>query len=362
MLEQKQTSTMWPHRLVRYTLFGIIIMVLSIIPWAFGSYGTWLGSNVLILALFAVSFNLLLGYSGLLSFGQAGFFAVGAYVCAKVLIAVPWLILGLASGVLAAALLSLVLGCLCVRHTRIYFSMLTLAFGMMIHSVIWKWRAVTGGDDGLVNVPRPPLSLGLFQLELNNDVTYYYFLLLCTAIGVYLLWRLVNSPLGLALQGLRDSEQRVAFSGLSVYRYRLVAFTIAGSVAGFAGTLMVMLTKYAYPDMAHWTFSAEPIMATLMGGVSTFAGPIVGVLILYFAKEIIVRFTEYWLLLLGSTVVVLVLGFRGGVVMALQQSLPFLATPAGEGGTGTVSEGETNPTTGGTRPDAEPPPADRSSL
>src|SRR5680860_431412 len=97
MLEQKQTSTMWPHRLVRYTLFGIIIMVLSIIPWAFGSYGTWLGSNVLILALFAVSFNLLLGYSGLLSFGQAGFFAVGAYVCAKVLIAVPWLILGLAS-------------------------------------------------------------------------------------------------------------------------------------------------------------------------------------------------------------------------------------------------------------------------
>lgn len=309
-------------KVVTRVLLGFLLLFLLIIPQFTGSYVSWIVGNVLVLILFAVGFNLLFGYSGLLSFGHAGFYAVGAYVCAKFLMAFPSLWLALICGVFAAALVSVVIGFFCIRHTRIYFAMLTLSFGMMIHSIIWKWRSVTGGDDGLVNVPVPPVGIpGLFSIDMSRPENYYYLVLIVVVLGVAFLWRLVHSPLGLVFQGIRDSEMRVAFCGLSIQKYRLIVFTISGTFAGLAGALVVPLGKAADPGMAHWTFSAEPVLACLLGGAHTFAGPIVGAVLLFVIKEIIVRFTEYWSMILGITVVLLVLAFRGGVVSVLEKGL-----------------------------------------
>ncbi len=306
---------------------GAVVAIVFLIVPLFGDYVIWMTANMLILALFAVAFNLLFSFTGLLSFGQAAFFAVGGYVCAKILLAVPSLLLGVIAGVVAAGVAALIIGFLCVRHTEIYFSMLTLAFGMMVHSIIWKWRSVTGGDDGLVGVPRAPLEIpGLFSIDMANLGRYYYFVLVLVVLGIYAIWRVVRSPLGLTLRGIRDSETRVTFVGLSVMKYRLISFTIAGIASGLAGALMVPLGRSASPAIANWTFSAEPVIATLLGGAFTFAGPIVGSFLFYIIKETVVIFTGYWMMALGVIVLALVLGFRGGVVSVIQNHLwPALA-------------------------------------
>ena len=192
---------------------GGIVLVLFLLPWLAGRYPIYLAIQILILAVFSVGFNLLLGYTGLLSFGQAGFFAVGAYGCAKILLAVPNLFLGLAGGVVAAGVAALILGALSVRHTRIYFSMLTLAFGMMIYSIAWKWRDFTGGDDGLVGIPRAPLEIpGLLSFSMATMERYYYVVLVLSLLAMLAMYRLVHSPLGLTLQAIRDSESRAEFA------------------------------------------------------------------------------------------------------------------------------------------------------
>jgi len=287
-----------------------------------GRYPLYLTIQILILSLFSLGFNLLLGYTGLLSFGQAGFFAVGAYGCAKILLAVPNLFLGLLGGVFAAGVVALVLGFLSVRHTRIYFAMLTLAFGMMIYSIAWKWRDFTGGDDGLVGIPRAPLQIpGLLNLNVATMERYYYVVLVVSLLATLAMYRLVCSPLGLTLQAIRDSESRAEFAGVPVRTYRLVAFTIAGLYAGLAGALLPPLENTVTPPIAHWSTSAEPVLATLMGGIHTFGGPIVGAFLMFVIKDIIVRYTEYWLIWLGAIVVALVMGFRGGVVSIFAERL-----------------------------------------
>lgn len=293
---------------------GLLILALFLLPLLGGQYAQYLAIQVMILSLFALGFNILFGYSGLLSFGQAGFYAVGAYGCAKLLLLKPSFLFGVIGGTLLAGVAALVLGVLCIRHTRIYFSMLTLAFGMMLYSVALNWRDFTGGDDGLVGVPRAPLEIpGLLSLNLATMGRYYYFVLVTTLLAIWLAYRLVHSPLGLTFQGIRDSETRMAFTGVPVRRYRLIAFVIAGLYAGLAGALLPPLENTVTPPVAHWTTSADPVLATLLGGIQTFAGPIVGAFLLFIIKDIIVRFTEYWLICLGGIVVVLVMGFRGGV-------------------------------------------------
>ena len=293
---------------------GLLILALLLLPLLGGQYAQYLAIQVMILSLFALGFNILFGYSGLLSFGQAGFYAVGAYGCAKLLLLKPSLLFGVIGGTLLAGVAALVLGVLCIRHTRIYFSMLTLAFGMMVYSVALNWRDFTGGDDGLVGVPRAPLEIpGLLSLNLATMGRYYYFVLVTTLLAIWLAYRLVHSPLGLTFQGIRDSETRMAFTGVPVRRYRLIAFVIAGLYAGLAGALLPPLENTVTPPIAHWTTSADPVLATLLGGIQTFAGPIVGAFLLFIIKDIIVRFTEYWLIWLGGIVVVLVMGCRGGV-------------------------------------------------
>ncbi len=292
-----------------------VVLVLFLLPLLAGQYPIYVAIQILILAVFSLGFNLLFGYTGLLSFGQAGFFAVGAYGCAKILLAVPNLFLGLAGGIAVAGVAALVLGILSVRHTRIYFSMLTLAFGMVIYSIAWKWRDFTGGDDGLVGIPRAPLEIpGVVSISVATMGQYYYVVLVLSLLAMAAMYRLVHSPLGLTLQAIRDSETRAEFAGVPVRKYRLIAFIIAGLYAGLAGALLPPLENTVTPPIAHWSTSAEPVLATLLGGVSAFGGPIVGAFLFFMIKDVIVRFTEYWLIWLGVIVVALVMGFPGGVM------------------------------------------------
>jgi branched-chain amino acid transport system permease protein len=296
-------------------VLALLVVTLAILPWVAGRYPIYLVMHILILAVFSLGFNLLFGYTGLLSFGQAGFFAVGAYACAKILLVVPNLFLGIAGGVVLAGVAALLLGALSVRHTRIYFSMLTLAFGMMIYSIAWKWRDVTGGDDGLVGIPRAPLEIpGVLSISVSAIEHYYYVVLAVALLAIAAMYRLVRSPLGLALQAIRDSETRAAFAGIPVRKFRLVSFTIAGLYAGLAGALLPPLENTVTPPIAHWSTSAEPVLATLLGGMHSFAGPIVGAVLFFVVKDVIVRFTEYWLIWFGVIVVALVMGFPEGVM------------------------------------------------
>ncbi len=307
---------------VSNVLLLLLIVFLFLVPQLVGSYPVYMTMHILILSVFALGFNLLLGYTGLLSFGQAGFYACGAYGCAKVLIVMPSLLPGIICGVLLAGIIALILGFLCIRHTRIYFAMLTLCFGMMIYSLAWKWRTITGGDDGLVGVPRAPLEIpGIFRIDMSSLESYYYFVLIVCLLAIGLLYRIIKSPFGLILQGIRDSESRVSFAGVSVKNYRLIAFTIAGLYAGLAGALLPPLENTVTPPLAHWTHSAEPVLATLLGGIHTFSGPVVGAFLFYVIKDIIVRFTEYWLICLGIIVLALVMGLPGGVVSIFEKNL-----------------------------------------
>jgi len=299
-----------------------LIVFLFFLPQLAGKYVMYMTMHILILSVFSLGFNLLLGYTGLLSFGQAGFYACGAYGCAKLLLVIPSLLPGIICGILFAGVFALILGFLCIRHTRIYFAMLTLCFGMMIYSLAWKWRSVTGGDDGLIGIPRAPLEIpGILSIDMSSIGNYYYFVLIVCLLAIGLFYRIVNSPFGLTLQGIRDSESRIAFTGISVKNYRLIAFTIAGLYAGLAGALIPPLENTVTPPLAHWTHSAEPIMATLLGGIHSFSGPIVGAFVFYVIKDIIVRFTEYWLIWLGAIVVALVMGLPGGVVSIFEKRL-----------------------------------------
>ena len=302
-------------RVALAVLVAALVTALVLLPWVAGRYPVYLTMQILILAVFALGFNLLFGYTGLLSFGQAGFFAVGAYGCAKILLAVPNLFLGIAGGVALAGIAAFLLGILSVRHTRIYFSMLTLAFGMMIYSIAWKWRDFTGGDDGLVGIPRAALEIpGLVSINVSAMDRYYYVVLVLSLAAIYVMYRLVRSPLGLTLQAVRDSETRAEFAGVPVRRYRLVAFTIAGVYAGLAGALLPPLENTVTPPIAHWSTSAEPVLATLMGGIHTFSGPIVGAFLFLVIKDVIFRFTEYWLIWFGIIVVALVMFFPEGIM------------------------------------------------
>jgi branched-chain amino acid transport system permease protein len=303
-------------------LLVALIVFLFLLPHLAGKYVVYVTMIILLLSIFALGFNLLLGYTGLLSFGQAGFYACGAYGCAKMLLVIPSLLPGIICGIVFAGIIALGLGFLCIRHTRIYFAMLTLCFGMMIHSLAWKWRSMTGGDDGLVGIPRAPLEIpGILSINMSSMENYYYFVLIVCLLAVIILYRIVNSPFGLTLQGIRDSESRIAFAGISVKNYRLIAFTIAGLYAGLAGALLPPLENTVTPDYAHWTHSAEPVLATLLGGIHTFAGPIVGAFLFIVIKDIIVRFTEYWLFWLGAIVLALVMGLPGGIVSIFEKRL-----------------------------------------
>lgn len=298
----------------------LALTVLILIGLFAGRFTVYLTSRVMILAIFALGYNILFGRTGLLSFGHAAFYAAGAYGLGLFSLHVsPHPLIGILVGVACACLLAAVIGFFCVRQTEIYFAMLTLAFGMMVFSLIWNMRSVTGGDDGLVGIMRAPISLGIFSIPIIKP-RYYYFLVLCFFImSVFLIYRIRLSPFGLVLAGIRENDRRVEFAGISLKNYRLGAFIISGTFAGLAGALGTLLESNTSPFSAHWSHSAAPVLVSLIGGIQTFTGPLVGSVVFIVLREIIERFTHNWMLWFGLILLVIIMGFRGGIVGALAE-------------------------------------------
>lgn len=296
-----------------------LLLALGALPLVAGKFVSYLAMRVMILGIFALGYNLLLGGTGLLSFGHGAFYAAGAYGLGFFCLHVTGNpVLGIAAGIAAAALLAALVGFFSVRNTEIYFAMLTLAFGMMVFSLIWNAREITGGDDGLIGIMRDPLSFfGLFTVSISSEFRFYYVVLLLFAASFFIVHRIRVSPFGLVLAGIRENARRTEFAGVAVRNYRLGVFVISGAFAGLAGSLETLLESNARPFMAHWTHSAEPVLVSLLGGLSTLSGPFVGSVIFVSMREIVQRFTDNWMLWFGIVLLVIIMAFRGGVVGAV---------------------------------------------
>ena len=307
-----------PHR-IPWTL--IVFLVALPVPWLGSRYDTFLGTQIAIDALFAVSLNLLLGTTGLISFGHAAYFGVGSYVCGILMktYGVPFILAFPASG-LGAALFALIAGFFCVRLTKIYFAMLTLAFSQIAWAIAFTWNAVTGGDQGLSDVPYPKLdwmgsSPGFGNLR-EPDL-FYILTIVLVAAALAILQRIVRSPFGRMLTTIRDNPERAAFIGLNVRAYQLAAFVIAGGFAGLAGALYGIFNRGVFADFMFWPKSAEVMIMTILGGMEHFWGPPVGAFALVWLNQEITSYTQYWPATLGIILIVLLYALPGGIVGGL---------------------------------------------
>jgi len=303
----------------------LVFLLLVWIPWFGSRYYTFLATDIVILALFATSLNLLLGSTGLVSFGHAAYFGIGAYACAILTKnhGLPFLV-GLAAAPLLAGAFAAFFGFFCVRLTRIYFAMLTLAFAQIVWAVCLKWNDVTGGEQGMPSVPYPdmdwmnalPLLAGLRVGE-----KYYLVALVVVAVCFALLRMIVYSPFGRMLTVIRENPERAEFIGLNVRRYELAAFVLAGAFAGVAGALFGIFSRGVFPDFAYWSKSAEVLIMTLLGGMGSFWGPAVGTAALLWLHQQITAYTQFWPFILGTILIVLLFAFPGGIVGAIDAGL-----------------------------------------
>jgi branched-chain amino acid transport system permease protein len=281
-------------------LIGAVVVLAALIalPQFVGIYQTQLVTYGLVAAIAALGFNLLLGYTGLLSFGHSAFFGIGAYTVAFLVrdFGIRSMEIYILVGLPIAAILSALFGYICVRHTRIFFGILTLALSQVIWSLAYKLYWVTGGSDGL-RVPRPTLLAGMLTFSGSGAYqrfvgSYYYYVLGVFVICVVLMWVIVHSPFGKALQAIRDNETRAAFLGLQIRRYRWASFLISGTFTGLAGVLWVPLNGLTTPEILYWPFSGEIVFSALLGGFRNFTGPIVGGVVFTYLNTYAVDNTE----------------------------------------------------------------------
>ena len=309
-----------PRRVLAWS--APVLLALIVLPYVVPPYQTVLLTYGLVFAIAALGFNLLLGYTGLLSFGHSAYFGMGAYAVAFTvkylkLESMEALLLG---GILASGAVAALFGLLCVRYTKIFFGILTMALSQVLWSLAFKFFWVTGGSDGL-RVPTPTLLGGLVRAGSDKfeflSHRYYFYVLAIFAICVAVMWVIVHSPFGQALQAIRDNETRAEFVGVQVWHYRWVAFLISGIFTGLAGALWVPLNGLTTPDILHWTFSGKMVFFTVLGGFQTFFGPIIGAIIYNYLETYAVGHTVYWQMVLGIVLVVLVLALPAGIVGTL---------------------------------------------
>lgn len=285
----KMTAAKW---------FGLCVaLVLILLPLTGERYFLFLGVQILIWCLFALSFNLMLGYGGMISFGHAAYFAIGAYACAIFLttLDLPFVV-ALPGAVALTVLLAALIGYFCVRLSDIYFAMLTLAFAQLVWAVAFKWSAVTGGDTGFIGVKVPEF--------LHDATVFYYFVLAVVCLCGALIWTIVHSAFGQILVATRENRVRAEFVGVNVRRVQHVTFILAGGFAGVAGALFTLFNRAVFVELAWWSASAEVLIMTVLGGVGSFFGPAIGAAALILLNRGITEFTEYWpavlaLILLG---------------------------------------------------------------
>jgi branched-chain amino acid transport system permease protein len=296
----------------------VVFLAACTVPWLGSRYDTFLAAQIVIDALFAIGLNLLLGTTGLVSFGHVAYFGVGAYVCGILMktYGVPFIVAFPAAG-LGAACFALVSGFFCVRLTKLYFAMLTLAFSQIAWAIAYKWNAVTGGDQGLPEIPYPHLDWmasipGLGDLSIG--ARFYLLCLVLVAVSFAVMRQIIRSPFGRMLTTIRDNPERAAFIGLNVRAYQLAAFVVAGGFAGLAGALYGIFSRGVFADYLFWSKSAEVVIMTILGGMNYFWGPPVGAFALVWLNQWITDYTQYWPFVLGSILLILLFVFPGGIV------------------------------------------------
>jgi len=280
-----------------FLLFAALPYLLPFI----GGY-TYLGAEVLIWSIFALGFNILLGYTGLPSFGHGAFFGIGAFVMAILQLRVMqgmWIPMVLST--VGGALFGALVGLFVAKKRGIYFALLTIAFSQMFWFITWQWDTVTGGEDGLAGVNRIPIELpGLPTIDLKDITAFYYFVLVIFVICTLLIWTIVHSPFGRTLQAIRFNETRAKCIGYNTPLYKWLAFTVSCAFAGLAGALYTLLRNAAFADVMHWTQSGNAVMMVLLGGgMSNFFGPILGAAVFIVLRDLFSTFTEHWMLIYG---------------------------------------------------------------
>jgi branched-chain amino acid transport system permease protein len=294
----------------------IVIAAMLIFPFLVPNYPRALVTEIYIFAIFAMSLDLILGFTGLMSVGHAAFFGCGAYAVAVLgtLFGVnAWL--GVVAGVLLAAVAAAAIGFFCVRTSGIPFLMLTLAFGQLIFSIAFKWRDLTGGSDGMAIAEKP----GFFGFDLSNTLPMYFMALIFFLLSYWGLRRLLNAPLGHVFIGIRENEPRMQAIGYPTRAYKLLSFTIAGALAGLAGGLYAIFNSFISPDAVYWTASGDILIMTMLGGAGTLIGPAIGAGLFLLMKNVVSSYSEHWLMIIGIVFIACVLFFPGGIWGTLRQ-------------------------------------------
>ncbi len=321
--------------LTRYRLSVPVAILLFVafllVPLLPGAFWTHVSTEILVFGLFAMSFNLLYGHMGQISFGHAAFFGVGAYASAMVFVRLKSaggeigmvdFLLSLLAGPPMAALAALVVGYFCVRLTGIYFAMLSLAFGELLFYIVFSWYSFTKGDDGIQGLLPPRF----FQ----NPTHYYYLTLAIVTLAALAMWRLTESPFGYIMRTLRDNQRRTAYLGVNVRLHMLLNFVIAGGFAGLAGALWGPFSRSVNPGLLGWQESGVAVFMTLIGGAGSFVGPMLGSVIYTFLQAVVKMYTVYWPLTIGTIILLIVLFLPGGVLGLLERRLKARREGGGE--------------------------------
>jgi branched-chain amino acid transport system permease protein len=303
-----------------WKLLAVAVVAAGLLAAPFMIYPIFL-MKVLCFALFACAFNLLLGYGGMLSFGHAAFFGSASYVCAHA--AKVWGLspeLSILTGSVSAAALGLVFGWLAVRRAGIYFAMITLAFAQMIYFAALQ-APFTGGEDGIQAVPRGSM-FGI--LDLSNDLTLYYVVLGIVVGGVALAYRIVHSPFGQVLKSIRENEPRAISLGYTVNRYKIAVFVMSAALAGLAGSTKAIVFRLASLTDVHWSMSGEVVLMTLVGGIGTILGPLVGAAVIITMQNYLAELGSWIMVIQGTIFVICVLAFREGIIGFMKRAVSSL--------------------------------------
>jgi branched-chain amino acid transport system permease protein len=294
-------------------LAAVALIVMAVVPWVAARHQLSLLTDLLIYGLFALSLDLIMGYTGMVSFGHAAYFGLGAYASALVLIhfgqPVP---VALLAGALLAGAVALPVGWFSTRATGIYFAMLTLAFAQLLYTVAYKWRDLTGGSDGIAGVPKTTLFWG--GPSLASPQAFYVLVAACVVLSLFLCRALVRSPFGHALEAIRENERRFTSLGRDPRPFKLVVFVIAAAFAGLAGALFAPFRGFASPEVMFWVFSGQGLMMVLMGGIGTLVGPILGAMVFILIQEVLSSYTEHWMIFTGVVFVLMVIFLPDGLV------------------------------------------------
>ncbi|NIS70923.1 MAG: branched-chain amino acid ABC transporter permease, partial [Proteobacteria bacterium] len=283
-----------------------VLVILLLLPPILPRFYTYILALIFVTALLAMSLNFVVGHGGMFQFHHAAFYGVGAYTVALILkkTSLPvWI--AFISAPLAAGLVGLVIGWFCIRLTRLYFGMLQISLGSLLWAIVFRWYSVTGGDDGLHGIPMPSLISSLRGS--------YYFVLAVLFACLIALYLILKSPFGSTLQAIRDNPQRCEAVGINVRRHQLAAIVIATFFAGVAGVLFVVLERSVFPDLLFWVLSLEIFIMCLLGGWFTFAGPILGAAIMIGLRTFVGIYTEYWTMILGIILILLIFFLPEGV-------------------------------------------------